>query len=176
MYGIKSPEDEEEDKDDDEGSLDIADSIKKELEGLRSKKDKPRGAFSIVRTEIECIFFVKTMKPVKPKELVLKICQDAKQCTTPVQRKLKYINRLTPVSDTDKASENGILRVARTVLAPHFGLNEVQEEEKAAGTTGDGEKTTQPPIEQEKPTKSTGEVDVDADNAFSVIHSFSFAY
>lgn len=65
---------------------------------------------------------MKTMEPVQPGEFVLKICRDARDCPDPRQRKVKYINRLTPVFNTDKATEKGIVRVARSVLAPFFTL------------------------------------------------------
>ena len=87
-----------------------------------SQKPKERQVFTTVRTNIECVFFMKTMEPVEPAKLVSQICQDAKACPDPRQRKTKYINRLTPVFDTDKATDKGIERVARTVLASHFEL------------------------------------------------------
>jgi tRNA acetyltransferase TAN1 len=65
---------------------------------------------------------MKTVKPIEPLQLVTKICQDAKDCPDPMQRKTKYINRLTPVFDTDKATDKGIERVARSVMGPHFEL------------------------------------------------------
>lgn len=89
---------------------------------MKPKKPESRQVFSIVGVNIECVFFVKTMRPVEPKELVSKICQDARECAGPMERKLKYINRLTPVTNTEKATENGILKVARSVMAPHFRL------------------------------------------------------
>jgi tRNA acetyltransferase TAN1 len=65
---------------------------------------------------------MKTVKPIEPLQLVTKICQDAKDCPDPMQRKTKYINRLTPVFDTDRATDKGIERVARSVMSPHFEL------------------------------------------------------
>lgn len=98
-----------------------------------------RHVFSVVSTGIECLFFIKTMRPVRPGDFVRNVCQDARDCPDPRQRKCKYINRLTPVFDTDKATEKGILRVARSVLAPFFTLAEGADEaaSKAAAAGGD---------------------------------------
>lgn len=67
---------------------------------------------------------MKTRKPVQPDVLARKVCEDARDCPDPRQRKCRYINRLTPVLDTDKATENGIARLARRVLAPFFSLQD----------------------------------------------------
>lgn len=79
---------------------------------------------------------MKTMDPIDPDRLVRQMCQDAKACPDPRQRKTRYVNRLTPVMDTDKATENGIDRVARAVLASHFTLNPVLGEEGAEKAEG----------------------------------------
>ena len=58
-----------------------------------------------------------------------------------MERKTKYINRLTPIFDTDKATESGIDRVARTVLEPWFELKPEagDDTEKVVEPQGDGE-------------------------------------
>jgi tRNA acetyltransferase TAN1 len=91
---------------------------------MKSTKSGPaaRNTFTIVNTGIECVFFTKTTKPVVPTELVTKICEDALACGDVMKRRTKYINRLTPVSGMEKATENGLIRVARAVMAPYFNL------------------------------------------------------
>lgn len=103
------------------------------------QKPQVRGVFSPVSVAIECVFFMKTTRPVDPYQLVRAICRDAQQCPSPKDRKCKYIDRLTPVVDTEKASEKGVLRVARKVLASYFSLTDEEKEE------GDGE--VQKPVE-----------------------------
>jgi tRNA acetyltransferase TAN1 len=147
MYGIKPPVDASEahaqSGDEEE---DIEASIQKELEAMKeSRKPKERRVFSPVAVAIECVFFMKTMKPVDPYQLVLQICRDAQECPSPRDRKCKYINRLTPVMDTDKATEKGIQRVARKVLPSFFNLNEEEkegedEDEEKAKAEGSDEK------------------------------------
>ncbi|UNI17351.1 hypothetical protein JDV02_003698 [Purpureocillium takamizusanense] len=124
LYDIKPQSAAEVDEEED-AEEDIEASIKRELDAIKgddSKKPKVRQIFSPVSSGIECLFFMKTMAPIKPGEFVLKICRDARDCPDPRQRKVKYINRLTPVFNTDKATEKGIIRVARSVLSPFFTL------------------------------------------------------
>jgi tRNA acetyltransferase TAN1 len=113
---------------------------------MKSTKSKPtsRNAFTIVNTGIECVFFTKTTKPVVPTELVTKICEDALACGDVMKRRTKYINRLTPVSGMEKATENGLIRVARAVMAPYFDLvdEEVPTEVEENSTAAEG---TNPP-------------------------------
>lgn len=130
MYGIPNPGDEHDrevtgdDDDDDDDDEDIEASIQKELNAMKAPKEKPatQQTFTPVSSGVECVFFVKTIKPVEPDRLVRKICEDAQACPDPRQRKCRYINRLTPVLLTDRATENGIERVARSVLKPFFEL------------------------------------------------------
>ena len=127
MYGLPRDSDPSPDQEgDEEGEepADIAASIEQELSNMRPGKPKARKTFSIVPADVECLLFIKTMKPVEPVEFVRKICQDARDCTDIMKRKTRYVNRLTPVSNMDKSSENGIVKVARSVMAPYFHLVE----------------------------------------------------
>ncbi|KAF5240246.1 hypothetical protein FAUST_4410 [Fusarium austroamericanum] len=121
LFGVQAPKEDGEGEDDEDGG-DIEASIEKELASLSQPKPKTKQTFTAIGTGLDCVFFMKTVKPIEPLRLVAKICQDAKDCPDPMQRKTKYINRLTPVFDTDKATDKGIERVARTVMGPHFEL------------------------------------------------------
>ncbi|ODA83407.1 hypothetical protein RJ55_01921 [Drechmeria coniospora] len=129
LYGFAQPR---VDSSDVEGreSGDIEQAIRKELSMIK-EKEKPTSMqpFTPISTAVECLFFMKTTKPVDPGSFARKICEDARDCPNPMQRKCKYINRLTPVFDTDKATEKGILRVARTVLSPWFTLTDASNAE-----------------------------------------------
>ncbi|KAK2003080.1 THUMP domain-containing protein [Colletotrichum falcatum] len=120
MYNIAPPD---EGVESDNEAEDIEASIKKELEGISGgSKSKSKRSFKAIKAGIECVFFMKTRDPVDPVELCRRICQDASLCTDLKERKTRYINRLTPVMFVDKASENGVARVARKTLAAHFEL------------------------------------------------------
>ncbi|CEI40173.1 hypothetical protein FVEN_g1343 [Fusarium venenatum] len=146
LFGVQAPKEDGEGDDDEEGG-DIEASIEKELASLAQPKPKTKQTFTAIGTGLDCVFFMKTVKPIEPLQLVTKICQDAKDCPDPMQRKTKYINRLTPVFDTDKATDNGIERVARSVMGPHFELKKepgedvptaeaVSSNEETAGSAG----------------------------------------
>lgn len=109
---------------------------------MGAKKPKTKQVFTPISTGLDCVFFMKLQKPAEPLEMITRICQDAKDCPDPRLRKVKYINRLTPIFDTDRATDKGIERVARTVMAPFFELKSESGEdaaEKAAASQGDGE-------------------------------------
>ncbi|EGX96573.1 THUMP domain containing protein [Cordyceps militaris CM01] len=154
LYGIAKPADEYDNAKDEDEELDIEASIEKELAAMKAPREKSAktGIFRPINASIECVFFMKTMKPVEPDVLVRQMCEDARKCLNPRERKCRYINRLTPVFNTDKASDKGIERVARRVLAPYFELvpesedsaAEVPSEEVAAPktTNSDGESFT----------------------------------
>ncbi|KAL2694600.1 hypothetical protein Neosp_001185 [[Neocosmospora] mangrovei] len=142
LFGIKPPAEDGEGEDEDEEPKDIEASIQQELAGMSAKKPKTKQFFTPISTNLDCVFFMKLQKPAEPLEMVKRICQDAKDCPDPRQRKVKYINRLTPVFDTDRATDKGIERVARTVMAPFFELKSESGEdttEKAAASQDDGE-------------------------------------
>ncbi|KAK2612136.1 hypothetical protein QQS21_001866 [Conoideocrella luteorostrata] len=124
LYGIESPTHDVENVEEGE-TQDVEASIEAELNNLKSRETvKMSQTFTPVSAGIECLFFMKTMKPIEPGVLAKKMCEDARDCPDPRKRKCKYINRLTPVFDMEKATENGITKVARAVLLPWFNLNE----------------------------------------------------
>lgn len=132
MYDIPNPNKEmDEEKAEDEDEEDIEAAIQKELGDMKAAQNPTtRQTFTPVTTPLDCLFFMKTMKPIEPAALALKMCKDAEAGVDPRQRKCRYINRLTPVITTDKATENGIDRVARSVLASHFKLTPVEGEDQ----------------------------------------------
>ncbi|KAG5986524.1 hypothetical protein E4U43_005475 [Claviceps pusilla] len=108
-----------------EDDEDIEAAIEAELSDMKSQDNiKIRQTFTPVSAGIECLFFMKTMEPIEPGALVLKMCEDAQACLDPRSRRCKYINRLTPVFGTEKATENGINKVARGVLSSTFHLKD----------------------------------------------------
>ncbi|PKS07080.1 hypothetical protein jhhlp_005677 [Lomentospora prolificans] len=124
-YGIKPPAQlAEKAALDAQDTNDIAASIEDELAGLKQDNKRPKTdhTFLPVHSGIECVFFMKTRPPVEPVAFVNKICDDAETCTQMSERKLRHINRLTPVTLIGKSLDNGIEKVAREVLSPSFEL------------------------------------------------------
>lgn len=139
MYGIPNPNNQEK-VDDEEDEEDIEASIQKELGDIKAAQTpKTRQTFTPVTTALDCLFFMKTMAPVEPGKLALRMCRDARDGTDPKYKRCRYINRLTPVITTDKATENGIERVARRVLGDSFTLVKGEDEEKQENGENEGE-------------------------------------
>ena len=64
------------------------------------------------------VVFFKTAAPVDPVALVKRICQDA--IDEPSRKRTRFVKRLSPMTLMDRASEEGLEKVSREVLAPHF--------------------------------------------------------
>lgn len=105
---------------------DIEASIEKELSEIKAPQvaqSKPR-LFAPISTGIDCVFFMKSLSPVDPAKLALQICRDAHACEDVRKRKCRYINRINPVTESDKATDSGITKVAQNVLSSHFSLSD----------------------------------------------------
>ncbi|KAH8645634.1 THUMP domain-containing protein [Xylariales sp. PMI_506] len=125
MYGIKSDPAASDGDDGAEGSADIESSIEKEIDSMKEASTRPRDGDSVfdpMRMNLDCLLFMRTKAPVEPRELVRKICEDARLVTSRNQRKSRFINRFIPITLTGKATEHGVEEVAKTVLAEHFQL------------------------------------------------------
>lgn len=120
MYGIKpASEAAEEAALESQSKMDISDAVAAELEELKAepKKSKADYTFLPVKSGIECVFFMKTRAPVDPAALVDRICDDVLGCKDVMEgRKLRHINRLTPVVAVRKALDRGVEKVGREVL------------------------------------------------------------
>lgn len=151
MYNIAPPQDDATVEDDEE---DIETSIKKELESYKTTKpdsSSEKRTFSVVRVVMDCVLFVKMRPPVQPVEFCRRICEDAKACTNLMERKTRYINRLTPVTAMDKASGNGIERAVKQALTPWFTLKSAPNDIDDSGTTAKSEESG--------PVKENGETE-----------------
>jgi tRNA acetyltransferase TAN1 len=118
FYGIKSGP--EETGEEDESVDDIEASIKKEVASMEDAKGSTR-LFSPVHLELECVLFFKTRSPIDPVDFVHRICKEIVSKSD--IRRMRYANRLTPVSVIGRATEKGLEEVARTVLGAHFQLS-----------------------------------------------------
>ncbi|KAK4136212.1 hypothetical protein BT67DRAFT_440358 [Trichocladium antarcticum] len=135
MYGIKSVHDVERGEGDEADDIETA--IRKEVAALNSSRDGTDGAansLTAVKMNVDCLLFVKTEPPIDPVAFVRRIVEDAKACNESGQMRCRYLNRLTPVTVSGKATEQGLVEVAREALAPFFDLSG-----KRAGVEGSGE-------------------------------------
>ena len=115
---------EEQEDDEDESIDDIESSIQKEVTSM-GKKQNDTKLIAPVRLDLQCVLFFKIRPPIDPVDFVHRICMEI--VSTPGIRRMRYINRLTPMTLMGKATEKGIEEVGRVVLGQHFNLSEDQE-------------------------------------------------
>jgi len=89
---------------------------------LTERKKEPK-MFSPVHINAPCVLFFKTRDPIDPADFVHRICKEV--VTTPGVRRLKYVNRLTPMTLMGRATENGLDEVGKAVLGKCFQLSGV---------------------------------------------------
>ncbi|KAH9210106.1 hypothetical protein DL95DRAFT_371394 [Leptodontidium sp. 2 PMI_412] len=126
FYGIKPGSSEDTENEDD-----IEASIQKELTAMDNKQSTTK-LFSPVHLDIPCVLFFKTNSLIEPIDFVHRICKEI--VATPGVRKMKYVNRLTPMTLIAKATEKGLQELGSTVLQKHFNMAaDIDEEESTSG-------------------------------------------
>ena len=122
LYGVK-PQGEEAPAEDDEEE-DIEASLKRELDAMKATGKEAKAAgriFTPVKMNVACLLFVRTRSPVEPVPFVKRICQDAKSGEQ--RTRSRYVNRLVPMTAVGKATEQGLVELARKVLGEEFDLS-----------------------------------------------------
>jgi tRNA acetyltransferase TAN1 len=109
-----------------------------------SEKSKQEFTFLPVKPGLDCVFFVKTRKPVDPVDFVLRFCQDAEGYSDPKERPLRHINKLSPVVAIGSSLDVGLEKTARRTLGEVFQLKpeKGQEESQSPNQDEDRESTT----------------------------------
>src|SRR5271169_3669559 len=85
-----------------------------------TSKNGPAKLFTPVYLDLQCVLFFKTRPPIIPVDFVQRICEDAKNHAA--KKKVRFVNRLTPVTMMAKATEKGLEDLGRMVLKEHFQL------------------------------------------------------
>ena len=67
---------------------------------------------------VASVIFFKTRAPVEPVSFVRRICEDAAKHNAP--KRTRFCNRLTPMTLMGKATEEGLEKTAKEVLAAQF--------------------------------------------------------
>ncbi|KAH7409481.1 hypothetical protein BKA64DRAFT_705243 [Cadophora sp. MPI-SDFR-AT-0126] len=125
FYGIQPGSGE-----DAEDGDDIEASIQKELAALDNKQSTTK-LFSPVHLDIPCVLFFKTGPAIEPVDFVHRICREI--VDRPGVRRMKYVNRLTPMALMAKATERGLQDLGHTVLQKHFQMAADVSEEPTPG-------------------------------------------
>lgn len=98
---------------------DIESSIQKEINSMAGKQG-PAKLFMPVYLDLQCVLFFKTRPPIIPVDFVQRICEDAR--SQEAKRRVRFVNRLTPMTMIAKATEKGLEDVGKMVLREHFEL------------------------------------------------------
>ncbi|KAF2155215.1 hypothetical protein K461DRAFT_276416 [Myriangium duriaei CBS 260.36] len=95
---------------------DIEKDITSEIADIR--KPSKKTGIAAVWTDVPCLVFFRTSPPIDPVSLVQDVVRSAAK--DPTKKRTRCTQRLTPSTLIGFASEEGLDKVAREVLAPHF--------------------------------------------------------
>ncbi|KAI1428932.1 hypothetical protein F5Y12DRAFT_710483 [Xylaria sp. FL1777] len=122
LFGVNSDATDEAAEDQEPEDIEVA--IEKELAAIKSAGKAKSSPFDLLKMNVDCVLFVRTRAPVDPLVLVREICKDAAAAKDRSLWRSRFINKLTPITLTGKATEKGLEDVARKVLSDHFQLAE----------------------------------------------------
>ncbi|KAL1887643.1 hypothetical protein Sste5346_010091 [Sporothrix stenoceras] len=164
MYGISIPGEDDDEAGDESGegasnsngeaksgdADDIEDLVQKEIASLKAPPKNKNRHFREIRLNVECLLFSKMTPPIDPVAMAHRISIDVKRdaeavaavadeaiqsgSAVPLTRSFRYLNRLTPIAASGRATEKGVREVAHKVLSTWFKLA------PEAAATLDGEK------------------------------------
>jgi tRNA acetyltransferase TAN1 len=120
----------------DEEPEDIEAAIEKEIAALKPANKPKSGPFDLLRMNVDCVLFMRTRLPVDPLRLVREVCQDASVLADRSQWRSRFINKLTPISYTAKATEKGLEELVEKILPGHFRLAKNETKTTASGEDG----------------------------------------
>ena len=76
---------------------------------------------------MQCVTFFKTLPPIDPVEFVYRICKEV--ATTAAIRRMRYVNRLTPMTLMGRATMRDLEDLAKTVIGKEFQLADEPEKD-----------------------------------------------
>lgn len=120
------------------GADEIEDLVQREIASLKAPPKNKSRHFKEIRLNVECLLFSKTTPPIDPVAMAHQISIDVKRdaetvaaaadeaiesgSAVPLTRSFRYLNRLTPIAASGRATEKGVREVAHNVLSPWFKL------------------------------------------------------
>lgn len=120
------------------GADEIEDLVQREIASLKAPSKNKSRYFTRIRLNVECLLFSKTFPPIDPVAMAHQISVDVKRdaetaavatdeaiengSAVPITRSFRYLNRLTPIAASGRATEKGVREVAHKVLSPWFTL------------------------------------------------------
>ena len=109
----------------DEEEMSIEEQLKKELADItkprqsKTKDERKKEILQPIDLNCECMIFFKTRRPIVPEKFVKRIIEDLSDPNDKLKR-TRYIQRLTPITNSCSASMEQMIKLATEVLAPHF--------------------------------------------------------
>ncbi|CDO91707.1 unnamed protein product [Kluyveromyces dobzhanskii CBS 2104] len=105
--------------------LSIEEEVQQELEELKShkstlvdtKRNKP--ILEQIDLQAECLVFIKTRKPIVPEKFVHRIIKDLAD-PNDLKKRTRFVQKLTPVTDSSHASMEELAKLCERVLPQHF--------------------------------------------------------
>ncbi|EDN05122.1 predicted protein [Histoplasma mississippiense (nom. inval.)] len=99
---------------------DIEAQIRKEIGDMKPNKStkKDSNTFQAVKLDIPCLSFIKIDKTLDPVQIAHRLCKEASE--DPAKKRSRWIQRITPVTLTQKVLGGGLEQLSREVLKPHF--------------------------------------------------------
>lgn len=116
---------EDSNKEQKEEDLSIEEQLKKELANMKkpqqskTKDEKKKDILQLIDLNCECMIFFKTRRPIVPEKFVKRIMEDLSDPNDKLKR-TRYIQRLTPITNSCSASMEQMIKLANQILAPHF--------------------------------------------------------
>ncbi|KAI0517709.1 hypothetical protein F5B22DRAFT_602004 [Xylaria bambusicola] len=120
LFGIASDAADDAAEDDEPEDIEVA--IEKEIATMESANKTKNSVFDLIRMNVDCVLFMRTRAPVDPLKLVREICKDAAVANDRKLLRSRFINKLTPITLTGKATEKGLEDVAKKILSDHFRM------------------------------------------------------
>ncbi|OAX81059.1 hypothetical protein ACJ72_04604 [Emergomyces africanus] len=111
---VESKKQEEKEEEDD-----IEAQIRKEVDDMKPNKNgKSNTPFQAVKLDIPCLSFIKIDKTLDPVQIAHRLCTDAQ--ANPTKKRSRWVQRITPITLTQKVLGGGLEQLSREVLKPHF--------------------------------------------------------
>ena len=109
----------------DEEEMSIEEQLKKELADItkprqsKTKDERKKEILQPIDLNCECMIFFKTRRPIVPEKFVKRIIEDLSDPNDKLKR-TRYIQRLTPITNSCSASMEQMIKLAKEVLARYF--------------------------------------------------------
>lgn len=124
-------------KEEEEEELSIEEQLNKELADMKksdkskTKDERKKDILKFIDVNCECVIFCKTRRPIVPEDFIEKIMKDLSDPEDKMKR-TRYIQKLTPITNSCSASMDQLIKLADEVLSPHFHTEDGRHDYKFA--------------------------------------------